>query len=496
MFPGPTRVKQILAGLPLRLTAFAVLPLVGTLILGGTLLLGALERSFERRLQGEVEMVGRALRLPVSDALNDGRFSRLQRSLESARAIGRVYGVSVYDADGKQVASVGGDSSASSGEVSRVLKEGRRTGEYGHVAGREVYSYFVPLSGPGDRIAGILQVTRKKKDIRAFMRELWARGALVLGAGIVLMAAIVILGHYVAVGRSLRALERSIRRIESGERRHRPSDHGPLEVATVARSLKSMLDSIDEAERRAKHERESREQLEEKLRESEKLAAIGRLAAGLAHELGTPLSVVDGHAQRVLRDRSLSTNARGELESTRREIERMSRIVRQLLDYGRAGRREHGRVEANRLATMAVTALAFEAETRGVTIESHGPEAEVSLVADDARLEQALMNVTQNAIQAARSRVQIRWEDGEDEVVFTVEDDGEGISPEIESSLFEPFSTTRGPEGGTGLGLAIAHSAVTEHGGTIDHQPSALGGARFTLSLPKRAPEASLRDRR
>lgn len=472
--------------LPLRLTAFAIMPLVIILIVGGVLSLQALEASFERRLQQEVEMVARALRLPVSDALRAGRFDRVQRSLQSAGSIGRVYGISVYDSDGSLVAALGGASTSDAPEVSRILKAGERAGDYETLGGREVYSYFVPLAGPGERMTGLLHVTRRQSEIREFMQALRLRGAGLLAAGVLLMTVIVIFGHYVAVGRSLRGLERSIRRVECGEREHRTVAHGPREVASVARSFNAMLDSIDEAEHRATRERHSRELLEEELGRTEKLAAIGRLAGGLAHELGTPLSLVDGHAQRALRDPKLPLGARKEIETTRREVDRMSRIVRQLLDYGRrAGRREPAPVEASRLATMALTAITAEADSRGVSIVTRGDERGVKLWADDTRLEQALINIVRNAIQAAHSRVEIAWEAAADAVRLTIDDDGPGVDPAVEHCLFEPFVTTRGSQGGTGLGLAIAHSAAQEHGGTLELESSPLGGARFELSLPR-----------
>lgn len=470
--------------MPLRLTAFTVVPLVAILLVGGVLALSTLEYAFERRLQREVEMVARALRLPVSDALHDGRFGRLQRSLESAHNIGRVYGVTVYDSGGDVVAALGGGSDTGDREVSHLIEEGERTGEYASVAGREVYSYFVPLSGPGERINGLLEVTRRKRDIREFMEVLRLRGAQLLAVGVLLMGLIVIVGHYAAVGRSLRTLQRSIHRVESGDRQHRAPTRGLREVAAVSGSLNSMLDSIDEAERKVARERSSRELLEDELRRSEKLASIGRLAGGLAHELGGPLSLIDGHAQRALRDPDLSRTARQEIEVARREVVRVSQIVTKLLDYGRGGRRSPAPIEASRLVKIAVNAAAHEADSRGVTVDAEGAQAGVRIVGDDTRLEQALLNVVRNAIQAARSRVDIRWSAAQSAVTFTIDDDGPGIDPEIRDCLFEPFVTTRGGAGGTGLGLAIAHAAAAEHGGTLHFEASPLGGARFTLSLP------------
>jgi hypothetical protein len=138
--------SPLLAALSVRLAVFVVLPLAGLLLVGGGLIVSALEGAFEHRLQREVQMVARALRVPVGEALREGRDQRLQRNLDSALSIGRVYGAHVYDERGRLVASVG---EGGVDEHVAATEPERGGGGYERTGGRQVYAYFVPLVDGG-----------------------------------------------------------------------------------------------------------------------------------------------------------------------------------------------------------------------------------------------------------------------------------------------------------------------------------------------------------
>lgn len=479
------RGSPLLAALSVRLALFVVLPLAGLLLVGGGLVVSALEGAFEHRLQREVQMVARALRVPVGEALRDAQDERLQRNLESALSIGRVYGAHVYDQDGRLVASVGeGGFDEHVGSADRE----RGAGGYERAGGRQIYAYFVPLVDAGDRVIGTLQVTRKRRDFREFMARVRVRGFFLIGAGLLLVMVVVTLGYHGALGRSLARFAGAIRRVEAGDRDHRASIRRPNEVAVVASSFNSMLDSIAAAQRRVREEQASRARLERELRQSEKLAAVGRLATGLAHELGTPLSVVDGRAQRALRDASLQPEVVRGLNVVRREVERMTRLVTQLLEYGRIEKRKPTTSSVGQLVHSASAAVEDEAARRGVSVTIEAGAACIA-TANEVRLQQAIVNLLENAIHAARGHVRIACETRESTVRVVVEDDGPGIAPEAAERLFEPFFTTKDVREGTGLGLAIVHSVAIEHGGCIRHDRSVLGGARMTLEIPRADPQ-------
>ena len=118
-------------------------------------------------------------------------------------------------------------------------------------------------------------------------------------------------------------------------------------------------------------------------------------------------------------------------------------------------------------------------------METSGEVGDVKIFGEESKLETALINILRNAVEAARSRVELRWTSTGESVVFAVDDDGPGVHESIRDTLFEPFVTTKRAQGGTGLGLAIAHAAAVESGGQLECSGSSLGGARFELILPR-----------
>jgi len=469
------------------LTLYVVLPLIAVLAALGALALQSVEQRGTQRLQSDIQLIARSIRLPVEDALVHGNRQGVQQALDSAFVINRVYGAYVYDRKGDEIAAAG---MARRGvKVSRaaaIAHQGSRRGDYGRSGAHRVYSYFIPLTGAGGRIIGLLQVTRRASDFSAFIRRVRTLGLLGLTALAALLAAIIVYGHRRAIGRHLDRLLAGLARIEHGEHAHRLATGGPREIDALSRGINAMLDSIARSERELAHRREHQQALEERLRESEKMAAIGRLAAGLAHELGSPLSVADGHAQRLLRNPSVSAKARASVEDIRTALQRMVLIIRRLMEFGRGGRGQRRPVPLDELARGTRDALLPEARAAHTRIEIRGATPAPVVEMDAVRMEQAVANLLRNAIQAARGGLtRLSWYEGASgELHLTVEDDGPGIAAEQRAHIFEPFYTTKPLEQGTGLGLALALGAVKEHGGTLELAAAGLGGAAFDITLP------------
>ncbi|MFP4588316.1 MAG: histidine kinase dimerization/phospho-acceptor domain-containing protein, partial [Desulfohalobiaceae bacterium] len=316
-----------------------IIPLLLAMVLATYLGLMALENSIEKRLQEEVELVARAIRMPVSYSLEKDRFGSVHQALQSVFRIDQVYGAYVYDAQGTRISAVGAAAPSSQhGEAREITTEGERKGQYEKIQGRRVYSYFVPLFDTAGTSNGLLQVSRKKSDIEQYIATIRQQAIYSLGGAGIFMIALVLLGFHGAVGKYLDRLTASMSRVSNGERAHRASLRGPKEIVTLGRALNSMLDSISRAEEEIARRKDAQQELENRLRQSEKMAAIGQLAAGVAHELGAPLSVIHGKAQRCLRDSSLSQKHQKSMQDVRNEVQRMEHIVRQLLDFGRASR--------------------------------------------------------------------------------------------------------------------------------------------------------------
>jgi two-component system, NtrC family, sensor kinase len=241
-------------------------------------------------------------------------------------------------------------------------------------------------------------------------------------------------------------------------------------------------------------EQQQRRLVVEQLRHAERLNVIGTLAAGVAHELGTPLNVISGSAELLMAARSPAEI--DEMATViRSQTERISAIIRHLLDFGRRGGSNPTELDVNDAARASVNLIASTARQRSCTVAFGGSAAPVIVNANRPELEQVFSNLLLNAIQAmpeggaAHLRVGLatRVDRGGDERPFaavTVEDAGSGISAADLPRIFDPFFTTKDVGEGTGLGLSVSYGIVQDHGGTIEVDSAVGRGSRFTVLLP------------
>ena len=228
-------------------------------------------------------------------------------------------------------------------------------------------------------------------------------------------------------------------------------------------------------------------QAEEVAKRREALAAVGEMAAGLAHEVRNPLGAIHGAVQ-VLLTETDTRRAREMLEVIQEETARLGRVVGEFLDYARPSTR---RREAVDLADLARSALrSAEAAGQGVRATVRVADGTPPAAGDPDQLQRAVGNILRNAREAAGPGGSIRVDvapEGSDRVAIRIEDDGPGIPTEALPRLFQPFYTTK--PGGTGLGLALVHRLIEAHGGEVrvDARPDL--GAAFTLILPALAGE-------
>ena len=487
-----TRAFRWLSGrLSFRLTLvlIVVLPLAASMGLTSYVVLSAFETYTERRMEEDVELVARSLRMPIGRALQRDRQGAVKKALESAFSFNRVYGAYLYDEKGQLTAAVGSARpTADSSRLSALAENRTETGEYDEVSGRSVYSYFVPLSTPMGRNAGLLQVVRRARDIDQAVLSLRSTAAVMFVVTLALASGLVLWSHRLTIGEPLEQLRRDMTKAEAGSRSHRATPHGPTEVAALGRQFNTMIESIEQAEDEIREREAEQRRLEKRLKHAEKLAALGQLSAGVAHELGTPLSVVDGTAQRALRHESLPDRVEDALETVRSEVRQMEHIVRQLLDFGRRNPLQRRMVSARQLVETVLNSTRA-AHPDADRVEVVPPESSVSLSVDVGLTERVFVNLLQNAIEAApEGTIRLSWTQEDTDVVFRVEDSGPGIDPEVKPRLFEPFFTTKEVGAGTGLGLAVAHGIVEEHGGSVEVGKSALGGACFCVRLPQSPP--------
>ncbi len=231
--------------------------------------------------------------------------------------------------------------------------------------------------------------------------------------------------------------------------------------------------------------------LETQLVQSEKLAAVGQLVSGVAHELNNPLTSIAGLSEFLLEQKELGKKDRGHLQVIQEQAERAGRIVRNLLTFARKGSAERIPVDLNDVIRRTLALTAYELKLKDVTVERELSGALPEVFGDRHGLLQVVLNLVTNAAHAVTDNPRERpreitvstWFDGK--VHLRVADTGPGISDEVAQSIFTPFFTTKEPGKGTGLGLSITYSIVESHGGQISLEPRGpRGGAAFRVDLP------------
>src|SRR5712671_3564324 len=231
--------------------------------------------------------------------------------------------------------------------------------------------------------------------------------------------------------------------------------------------------------------------LETQLVQSEKLAAVGQLVSGVAHELNNPLTSIAGLSEFLLEQKELGKKDRGHLQVIQEQAERAGRIVRNLLTFARKGAAERIPVDLNDVIRRTLSLTSYDLKLKDVQVERELSCALPDVFGDRHGLQQVVLNLVTNAAHAVADNPRDRpreitvstWFDGQ--VHLRVADTGPGIADEIAQSVFTPFFTTKEPGKGTGLGLSITYSIVESHGGQIVLEPrGSRGGAAFRVDLP------------
>jgi two-component system, NtrC family, sensor kinase len=296
---------------------------------------------------------------------------------------------------------------------------------------------------------------------------------------------------YVTVARPLASVEREIGKLERFEWEMDSKGAGPL-LSRFQASLRRTAEAL-QAEREltrkqladlaAANDRLTRTQAE--LVASERLATVGRLAAGVAHEIGNPLSGLLGWVSVAQTRSGPDPELDGYLREMEAEVRRIDGIVRSLLDLGRPPRAAAGPVPLGPLVRSAAKLVASGPEFRELTLDIALDDGLIVL-ADPGRLSQVVINLLINAAQAigGPGRIEVTGGREEGRVRIEVLDSGPGVPPEIRDRIFEPFFTTKAGGKGSGLGLAVSQHLMRAMSGDIAVGEAPRGGGKFTVTLP------------
>jgi signal transduction histidine kinase len=300
------------------------------------------------------------------------------------------------------------------------------------------------------------------------------------------------------VGRPVRDLVDQARRVAAGDFLQRVKPRRGDELGELALEMDQMCDALEQAHRQVAAETAARLEALEQLRHAERLVTVGKLAAGVAHELGTPLNVVSGRAKLVTRGQATGDSVLENARIIGEQAERMADIVRQLLDFARQREPHKAPTDPHRLVSQTLGMLEPLAAKRSVTLELQAADDLPAVEVDPAQIQQVLSNLVINAVHATRGPGTVTVELGLDgrrapaelggrESQFLkigVVDRGAGIDPTIRDRIFEPFFTTKDVGEGTGLGLSVAYGIVREHGGFIEVESNPGSGSRFSVYVP------------
>jgi two-component system, NtrC family, sensor kinase len=318
-----------------------------------------------------------------------------------------------------------------------------------------------------------------------------------LAAFIALSAGIVSLAGYTLfrqrLFRPIRTLKEGTELIASGDFDHRVVLDAAQELMVLTEALNRMASSL--ADYRTQTQQQLRnleeanlalERAQDDLVRSARLASVGRLAAGIAHEVGNPLSAVIGYLDLIRQMSDDPAAARDLVDRTSKEVDRIHRTIRDLLGYARPGTGSPTNIDVQRVIEDAFATVRYQPGFREVdVVREFEPRVRPVFVEND-KLHQVLVNLMLNAADAmeGKGRLIIRLFDVPDEVQLEIEDSGPGLSREVEKHLFEPFFTTKDPGRGTGLGLATSQVLVERMGGQLGARNVPGGGALFSVHLP------------
>jgi two-component system NtrC family sensor kinase len=335
------------------------------------------------------------------------------------------------------------------------------------------------------KVLGVLDVTMSLEEVDQQMLASSKKILLLLVTAIAISGLIIWLLVQRLVGRPVSELVTATRRVAEGDLDYKLEVRSNDEVGRLSKSFNDMTQRLAEAQ--------------SQIQQSDRLASLGRMAAGIAHEINNPLTGVLTYSSFLLKRAPEGSETREDLETIVRETKRCREIVRGLLDFARQVPAVEGDVDLSALVERAVKIVQSQLSFDNVLISRTDAQGDLRFRGNDNQLLQVLINLLMNAGDAigdGGGRINVetgtRAEGGRELIEIAVSDSGEGIAPEHLDQLFDPFFTTK-VKRGTGLGLAVAWAIVDQHGGTIDVESGPGQGARFTVRIPRERAGGSLR---
>ena len=381
------------------------------------------------------------------------------------------------------------------GQVSNIIKTSPKGERFLHT--------YIPVI-PEDVMVGVIEIAESLAPQKKYVRATVMRSVATTGVMIFICAVATFILGFLLVGRPVRALVEKAKRIGKGDFSMTQGFRHNDEISDLAEEMNTMAAHLDQAMKQVEYETTARLETLEQLRHADRLKTVGQLTSGVVHEIGTPLTVIAGRAKMISSGEVEGEEARDCARIVVEQTERVTKIIREILEFARRGEKQKSVEDINRITKNLVSLLSPVAVKRGIYLDFEDDGLASSLARiDHSQFQQVLANLIVNAIQAARPGGHVVTRLVKEDVVppnsntrnteaywvLSVKDDGEGISDDVMPHIFEPFYTTKTSGNGTGLGLAISRKIVQEHGGwfTVTSEPGK--GSCFSIYLPVEAGE-------
>ncbi len=488
-----------------------------------------------RDLERQTELVGSAVQVAFEAAVQDGLYedvsSLLRRWQDKEPSIGIAYIDLSHWKPGelppafsvpKPVAPDSPDAGAPAAylplvsddtrpeRLQRLDMEGEPVGQHIQRAGKPMYALAVPIYDRNEKLVAALELVRDETDIeRVLASSVWTAAAAVAGLSLGL-ALLVLIAASGTITRPLKRLVEAIDDVTQGDLGRVILRERDDEVGDLAERFNEMTGSLRDAREQILAGVDAKLALEARLRFSEKLATIGQLAAGIAHEVGTPLNVIVGRARTMEKKADDPDAVAKNAAIIAAQTQRITKIIQQLLDFARRKASERTAVDLQSVARGCLDFLEHQLATSRVQAQlqpfsvegDDGITAHPVVTGDADQLQQVILNLCLNALQAMpeggqlelHTRSLVRRRPGLDAaapgrfVVLEVADNGIGIPPADIERIFEPFYSTKQSSdtdlAGTGLGLSVSVGIVKDHDGWIECESEPGEGTIFRVFLP------------
>jgi len=393
----------------------------------------------------------------------DLRISTNVTNRDGARAIGTRVSEAVYD---------------------KVLVKGDVWSDRAFVVNNWYITAYAPIRDVENSIIGILYVglleapyvEPQKAIVNVFLISIVATTMIILG--ILLLQTQLIL-------RPITQIIKMSDKMVKGDLSARVGIRPGGEMGDLCRAIDLMADAVEEREKQLKIA------TSKQLTQSAKLASIGRLAAGIAHEINNPLTGVLTFAHLLHQNEDMDQQSKDDLAVIIRETTRVRGIVRGLLDFARESPPQKQWIDINDVLLQTTTLVKSQKEFYKITLVEDFASDLPNILGDKNQLQQVFLNISLNACEAMESggTLKITTSAGDGQIYIAFQDTGVGIKEEHIDDIFEPFFTTKPPTKGTGLGLSVSYGIVQRHGGSIQVKSVPGKGSTFTISLPIKGPD-------